>query len=82
MVEWKDGYSSRIPLKYLKAFNPVELAEYAARNRLDVEPAFKLWMRDMQRRSNIIIAKVNTKYWSMTHKFGVRDPKYVNESRI
>ena len=34
----------------------------------------------MQRRSNIIIAKVNTKYWSMTHKFGVRDPKYVNEA--
>ena len=41
LVECKDGSSIWIPLKYLKASNPVELSEYAAGNRLYVEPNFK-----------------------------------------
>ena len=61
-VEWKDGSSIWIPLKYLKASNPVKLAEYAAGNHLDVEPAFKWWVRDVLRRRNKIIAKVKAKY--------------------
>ena len=61
MVEWKDGSSSWTPLKYLKASNPVELAEYSADNRLEIDPAFKWWVRDVLRRSNRIIAKVKAK---------------------
>ena len=80
LVEWKDGSSSWIPLKNLKASNPVELAKYAAGNRLDVEPAFKWWVRDVLRRRNRIIAKVNDKYWRKTHKFGIRVPKSVDEA--
>ena len=41
LAEWKDVSSRWIPLKDLKESNPVELAEYAAGNRLYVEPAFK-----------------------------------------
>ena len=41
LVEWKDRYSSWVLLKYLKASNPVELAEYTVGNRLDVHPTFK-----------------------------------------
>ena len=63
LVEWKEGSSSWIPLKDLKASNPVELDEYAAGNRLDVEPAFKWWLRDVLRRRKRIIAKVEAKYW-------------------
>ena len=40
LVDWKDGSYRWIPLKDLKASNPVELAKYAAKNRLDVDPAF------------------------------------------
>ena len=61
MVELKDGSSIWIPLKYLKASNPVELAEYAAGNRLDMEPAFKWWAIDVLISCNRIIAKVKAK---------------------
>ena len=62
LVEWKEGSSSWILLKYLKASNPVELAKYAAGNLLDVEPAFKWWVREVLRRGNRILAKVKAKY--------------------
>ena len=75
-----DVYSSWIPLKDFKASNPVELAKYAAGNLLDVEPAFKWWVRDVLRRRNRIIAKVKAKYWRTTHKFGIRVPKSVDEA--
>ena len=74
-----DGSSSWIPKKYLKASNPVELAEYATGNRLDIDPAFKWSVRDVLRRRNVIIAKVRDKYWLTTHKFVIRVPKSVNE---
>ena len=71
LVGWKDGFSSWIHLKYLKAYNPVELAEYAAGNRLGIERAFKWWVREVIRRRNRIIANVKAKYWCTTHKFGI-----------
>ena len=61
LVEWKEVSSIWMLLKYLKAYNSVELAEYAAGNRLDLEPAFKWWVRDVIRRRNIIIANVKAK---------------------
>ena len=57
LVDWKDGYSIWMTLKYFKEYNPVELAEYAAGNRLYIEPDFKWWVRDVLRGCNIIIAK-------------------------
>ena len=80
LVEWKDGSSRWIPLKYLKASKPVELAEYVSGNRLYVEPAFKWWMRGVLRSRNRIIDKVKAKYWRTTHKFGIRVPKSVDEA--
>jgi hypothetical protein len=40
LVEWKDGSVSWVPLKDLKASNPIQLAEYAIANNIDCEPAF------------------------------------------
>ena len=76
----KDSTSRWIPLKYLKASNPVELAKYLAGNCLDVVPSFKWWVIDVLRRRNRIISKVKAKYWCRTHKFGIRVPKSVNEA--
>ncbi len=50
-VEWKDGSSSWIPLRELKASNPVELAEYAVANKILEEPAFAWWAKDVLRKS-------------------------------
>ena len=80
LVEWKDGSSSWVPLKDLKVSNPVEVAEYAAANQIDQEPAFKWWVKDTLRRRNRIISKVKSKYWRTTHKFGIRIPKTVEEA--
>ena len=80
LVEWKDGSSIWILLKYLKASNPVELAEYATGKRLDVEPIFKWGVRDVLRHRNRIIVKVKAKYWRTAHKFGIQVPKSVNEA--
>ena len=34
LLEWKYGYSRWMPLKDLKAYNPVELAKYVAVTRI------------------------------------------------
>jgi hypothetical protein len=43
-VEWKDGTTSWVPLKDLKASNPVEVAEHAIGDRIREEPAFRWWV--------------------------------------
>jgi hypothetical protein len=80
LVEWKDGSTDWRPLKDLKEFNPVELAEYAAANQLVDEPAFKRWVVDVLRCRNRIISKLKSRYRKTTHKFGIHVPKSVDET--
>ena len=63
----KDGY-------------PNQLAEYAVRNKLDREPAFAWWIQHVIRQNKQNIAKVKSKYWTRTHKFGIEIPKTVEEA--
>ena len=79
-VEWKDRSVFWVPLKNLKASNPIELAEYAVANNIEEEPAFKWWVKNILRNRNIIISKVKEKYWRTTHKFGIEVPKSINEA--
>ena len=44
LVEWKDGSTSCMKLKYLKESSPIEVAEYAVTNQIFEEPAFKWWV--------------------------------------
>ena len=81
-VEHKGGGTSWIPLKDLKESHPVQVAEYAKANRIIDEPAFAWWVPDVLRRRDRIIAKVKTRYWSRTHKFGIELPKSVAEAFI
>jgi hypothetical protein len=67
-------------LKDLKDANPIEVAEYAVANRLQEEPAFKWWVHDVLRCRNQIINKVKSRYWKLTHKFGIRLPHSVQEA--
>ena len=80
LVEWKEGGSDWIPLKDLKESYPVEVAEYAKANRIAEEPAFAWWVNDVIRRRNRIIAKVKSRYWKTTHKFGIELPHSVEEA--
>ena len=80
LVEWKDETTDWVPLKDLKASNPVELAEYAFANKLLEEPAFAWWAKDVLRRRNRIISKVKSRYWKTSHKFGFKLPHSVEEA--
>ena len=46
-----------------------------------MEPAFAWWVPFVLKKRNRILAKVKSKYWLRTHKFGIRIPKSVEEAR-
>ena len=79
-VTWKDGSTDWIALKDIKDSYPVELAEYAINNKIDDEPAFAWWVPYTIKKRISIIAKIKSKYWQRTHKYGIRIPKSVNEA--
>jgi hypothetical protein len=80
LVEWRDGTTSWLPLRELKASNPVEVAEYAYANNIIAEPAFVWWAGDILHKQNVMINKLKSRYWRTTHKFGVRLPHSVAEA--
>ena len=80
LVNWKDGSSDWVKLKDLKDSYPVQIAEYAVANRIAEEPAFKWWVQSVLRKRNRIVAKMKSRYWKTTHKFGIRVPKTVEEA--
>jgi len=82
MVEWKHGGCTWVPLRVLKATNPVELAEYSIAHDVHDEPAFIWWVRDALNERDRIVSKVKSqsKYWSTTHKNGFRLPHSVEEA--
>lgn len=80
LVSWKDGTSNWIKLKDVKEDFPVQTAEYAHANKISMEPAFVWWVPHVLTHRKRIIAKVKTKYWQRTHRFGIRIPKTVSEA--
>ncbi len=81
LVRWKDGSTTWIALKDLKESYPVQLAEYAVQARIAEEPAFGWWVPYTLKKRNRIIAKIKSKYWIRTHKFGIKIPKTIAEAR-
>jgi hypothetical protein len=81
LVQWKDGSTSWEALKDIKESYPVQMAEYAVQRRISQEPAFAWWVPHVLKKKDRIIAKVKSKYWQRTHKFGIRIPKSVEEAR-
>ena len=73
--------TSWIALNDMKDSFPVQLAEYSVRARVSQEPAFAWWVSFVLKKRNRIIAKVKSKYWVRTHKFGIRVPKSVAEAK-
>ena len=59
---------------------PIQLAEYAAAAKISMEPAFAWWLPCTWKKRNRIIAKVKSKYWLKTHKFGIKVPNNMKQA--
>ena len=64
-------------IKDVREARPIDMAEYAVKNHIADKPEFAWWVPYTLKKRNIIISKVKIKYWSKTHKCGVRLPKNV-----
>ena len=70
-VVWKDGSTSWEPLKDLKESNPLQVAEYAVANDIDVEPVFAWWVKEALKCHNRMVSvekeqilEKDTQIWS------------------
>ena len=59
---------------------PVEVAEYAAAMGISDGPAFSWWTTHVLKKRQRIIAADNKRYHNVTHKFGIKVPKTVEEA--
>ncbi|KAI2506427.1 Reverse transcriptase (RNA-dependent DNA polymerase) [Fragilaria crotonensis] len=80
LVEWKDGTSTWVSLADIKDSYPVQVADYAVANKLTQEPAFRWWVPFVLKKRERLLKKVKTKYWSVTHKYGLELPKSVAQA--
>ena len=80
LVQWKHGETQWIDLKDMKESYPVAVAEYAVSNKIAFEPAFSWWVHHTIKKKDRIIAKVRSKYWDKTHKYGIRLPRSMKEA--
>ena len=55
------------------------MSEYAVQYKISNEPAYAWWISHVLKKRQQIIAKVKSKYWTWTHKFGIRIPKPAKE---
>ena len=79
-MEWKYRSVDWVPLKDLKQYNPVDLAEYAVANKISDEPAFNWWVKGTLRHRDRIIYKLKSKYWRTSNKFGILFTKTLKEA--
>jgi hypothetical protein len=80
-VKWRNGSSQWIPLKRLKEFYPVEIAEYAISEGIDDQPAFAYWINHVLKKRDKIISAVKKRTAKVTHKYGIEPPTSVEHSR-
>ena len=65
----------------MKESYPVQLEEYAVQNRILLEPASAWWAPYLLKKRNHILAKIRSKYWIQTHKYGIEIPKIVKRAK-
>ena len=78
-IECKDKSTSWERLSDMKESNPAKVAEYAKAVGKSDEPAFSWWTTHVLKKRQRIIAAVNKRYHKMTHKFGIKVPKTMEE---
>ena len=65
----------------MKESYPVQVAEYARHRKISDKHTLAWWVPHVLKKRESIIAKVKSKYWLRTHKFGIRVPKTVEEAK-
>ena len=65
----------------MKECYPVQVSEYSIQSKISNQPAFAWWVPHVLKKRQQIVAKVKSKYWTRTHKFGIRIPKSVKEAK-
>ena len=81
-IKWKDGSTSWIPLKEIKASNPVEVAEYAVSRSIERESAFAWWVPTTLRTRRRMISRIKTSHKIRKRtKFGVIVPASIDEAK-
>ena len=81
LIKWKDGSETWTPLKDMKESYPVQIAEYSIQNKIHEEPAFAWWVPTVIKKRKAILAKVKSKYWQRTHKYGIEIPKSIAHAK-
>ena len=61
LVKWIDGQKSWVPLKDMKDFFPIEVAEYVAKYNLVEEPSFKWWVPHVMKKRIKLYLQSNLK---------------------
>ena len=79
-IQWKDGSTNWVTLKDTNHSYPVEFADYAKRMNIGDEPELSWWVPYVQKKREIILSKVRSKYWKQTHKYEIRLLKSVKET--
>ena len=82
LVQWKDGSTTWEKLKDIKKCYPVQVSEYSVQSKISNKPVYAWWVPHVLKKYQQIIAKVKSKYWTRTHKFGIKIPKSVKEAKI
>ena len=77
---WKDGSTDWITLKDLKQSYPTELSDFSQLHGIHEEAAFACWIPYIERKIKVMISKLRSKYWPITHKYVINISKSVNES--
>ena len=80
LILWKNGTEEWIPLKLMKEYNPLEVADYACARGIDNEAAFAWWVPFTLRKRDRIIAAVNTRVTKTSHKYGVEVPRSIRHA--
>ena len=55
--------------------------KYAVQAQISKQPAFAWWTPHVIKKQQQIISKVKSKYWTRTHKFGIKVPKTIQQAR-
>jgi hypothetical protein len=79
-IQWQDGTSSWHPLNERKNSFPIHLAEYALKHKLQDEPVFCWWVKQVLRQKKYMMKAVKTRYARRTHKFGIQLPNTIEEA--
>ena len=69
-----------MPLTDIKDAYPVQVTDYTVTDGVSNVPAFRWWVPFVLKKRERILKKVKSKYWSVSHKYGLERPESVAQA--